>query len=108
MVGGGVDCGLVLVVVLVLMVRVVLVVVVRVVRVVVEVEAFDFKRGLKLFHFFHSLCVGSCVGGGREGFGNVGVGLVVIVEVVLAVNNGIVVDSFISPCSFFLIAGNMC
>ena len=108
MVGGGVDCGLVLVVVLVLVVRVVLVVVVRVVRVVVEVEAFDFERDLKLYHVFHSLCVGSCISVGREGFGNVGVGLVVIVKVVLAVNNAVVVDSFISPCSIFLIAGNMC
>ena len=78
MVGGGVDSGLVLVVVLVLVVRVVLglvlvlvVLVVRVVRVMFEVEAFDFERDLKLHHVFHSLCVGCFIGGGRDGFGNV-------------------------------------
>ena len=51
---------------LVLVVRsvLVLVLVVRVVRAVVEVEAFN--------PVFHSLCVGSCIGGGRDGFGNVG------------------------------------
>ena len=104
MVGGGIDGGLVVVVVLVLVVRVVLVLVVRV---VVEVEAFYFERDLKLYHVFHSLCVGSCIGGGREGFGNVGVGVVVIVKVLVAVNNAVVVDRLISPCSIFLMAGNM-
>ena len=97
MVGGCVDGGLVLLVVLVLVVRVVLgmvlVLVVRLVRVVVEVLAFDFERDLKLHHVFHSLCVDTCISGGREGFGNVWVGLVVIVKVVLAVNNAFVFDS---------------
>ena len=53
---------------LVLVVRVVLGPVVRVVRVVVEVEAFNFERDLNLHHVFHSLCVGSCIGDGRDGF----------------------------------------
>ena len=71
---GGVGGGLVVVVVrLVLGLVLVLVVrVVRVVRVVVEVEAFDFESDMKLYHVFHSLCVGSCIGGGRDGFCNVG------------------------------------
>jgi hypothetical protein len=33
-----------------------------------------------------------------------GVGVVVIVKVVVAVNNAVVVDSLISSCSIFLIA----
>ena len=56
---------------------------------------------------FFILCVGSCIGGGRDSFGNVGVGVVVIVKVLVAVNNALVVSILISFCCMSLIPGHM-